>query len=312
MCTLRNTLTLLLILVTFASAACSIRPELDLTLQESDRGAAYLERMSDRSFQAAHPIKLAPDIIARVLRGVLVKDEQRLLQNLLVGKPDAVRVFRDDEVDYLAPLLVEGLSRAASDQQVGFRITQTGAPMSSQAVAAGVGSSEPPLRPAPPESTSGALYAYGRSLYLTVTHYRYRTERADTINMANRRIPDPTGLANRTVLFIPESAKRPDSYRDARSTKSTLVIDYELLATLPTTSGSLPQSSATPPPTAGTTPAASQQPAPVQDHTSQKDADVEALRKELQEIKQKLAEQEAERALLQPQQPSKQKSQSIP
>jgi hypothetical protein len=80
--------------------------------------------------------------MARVLTGVVVKENRGLLGNLVAGKPEAVRAFRDEDVEYLAPLLVEGHTRAASDQQVGFRVVQTRAPA---------------------ESTKGSLYAYGRS-----------------------------------------------------------------------------------------------------------------------------------------------------
>ena len=51
---------------------------------------------------------------------------------LVADKPEAVRAFRDEDVEYLAPLLVEGLTRAAADQQVGFRVVQSGAPISSK------------------------------------------------------------------------------------------------------------------------------------------------------------------------------------
>ena len=64
-------------------------------------------------------------------------------------------MFTVEDVECLAPCLVEGLTRAASDQQVGFRVVQTGAPA---------------------ESTKGSLYAYGRSLYLNLA-------------MAHRRVP---------------------------------------------------------------------------------------------------------------------------
>ena len=92
----------------------------------------YLERISDRSLQAAHPITLSVDTMARVLRGVAVKENRGFLGGLVGGKPEAVRVFREEDVEYLAPLLVEGLTRAASDQQVGFRVGQTGAPTARQ------------------------------------------------------------------------------------------------------------------------------------------------------------------------------------
>ena len=128
-------------------SACATRPELDLTIHESERGAVYVERIADRSFQAAHPITLSADTMARVLRGVVIKENLGLLGILVARKPEAVRAFRDEDVEYLAPLLVEGLSRAASDERVGFRVVQTGVPA---------------------ESTKGSLYAYGRSLYLTL------------------------------------------------------------------------------------------------------------------------------------------------
>jgi hypothetical protein len=84
-----------------------------------------------------------------------------------------------------------------------------------------------------------------------------------------------------TILFIPESAKRPDSYRDARSTDATLVIDYNLLATMPAASDM--RSTAAQPPT------------PAKGEPTQRDTDLDALRKEMEDIKKKLAEQEAER-----------------
>ena len=248
------------------ASACSTGPELDLALHETDRGAVYLERIADRSFQAAHPITLSADTMARVLRGVVIKENRGLLGILVAGKPEAVRAFGDEDVEYLAPLLVEGLTRAASDEQVGFRVVQTGAPA---------------------ESTKGSLYAYGRSLYLTLPWL---------IPVSRYGAGGPT--RSPTILFIPESAKRPDSYRDARSTDATLVIDYGLLATMPAASAM--RSTAAQPPT------------PDKGEPTQRDTDLDALRKELQDIKQKLAEQETERTRSTPTSSPKPTPRSIP
>ncbi len=272
--------------ITLALAACATGPDLDLTVHESERGGVYVERIPDRSFQAAHPITLSADTMARVLRGVVVKENHGLLGNLVAEKPEAVRAFRDEDVEYLAPLLVEGLTRAAADQQVGFRVVQVGAPISSKSAGPtfclssvrfpGVCASE-----ITQESTGGSLYAYGRSLYLTLTGYRHRTDRAESDNPANRPIYNSTRLANHTVHFIPESAKRPDSYRNAHSTDATLVIDYNLLATMPAAPDMRPT--------------AVQPPTPAKGEPTQRDTDLDALRKEMEDIKKKLAEQEAER-----------------
>src|SRR6267143_2459891 len=235
--------------ITLALSACATRPELDITIHESERGAVYVERIADRSFQAAHPITLSADTMARVLRGVVIKENLGLLGILVARKPEAVRVFRDEDVEYLAPLLVEGLTRAASDQQVGFRVVQTGAPA---------------------ESTKGSLYAYGRSLYLTLPWVN-----------AVYQVRAGGPARSHTIHFIPESAIRPDSYRNAHSTDATLVIDYDLLATMPASSDMQPTDAQTPMPAKG--------------EPTQRDTDLDEVRKELQDIKKKLAEQEADR-----------------
>jgi hypothetical protein len=252
---------------------------------------------------------LSADTMARALRGVVVKDSRGLiLGNLIPGKSVVGRAFEDKDVEYLAPLLAEGLTKAASDQRVGFRVVQVGAPTNSQIAGLtfcmdsvrlpGVCESELPSGAISEELTAGSLYVYGRSLYLTLTEYRYRTKRAETSTTANRRIFNPAGMANRTVHFVPESAKRPDSYRTALSTDATLAIDYELLATMPAASDMQP-TTAQPPTSASGEP-------------TQRDTDMDELRKELQEIKKKLAEQETARTGSSPSASPKSPPRSIP
>ena len=273
-------------------SACATGPDLDVTIHESERGAVYVERIPDRSFHAAHPVTLSVDTMARVLRGVVVKDSRGVvLGNLIPGKTVVDRAFEDKDVEYLAPLLVAGLARAASDQQVGFRVVQADKAANSQIAGLtfcvdsvrfpGTCESDLPAGAVSEESTAGSLYAYGQSLYLTLTEYHYRTKRAETSTTANRRIFNPSGMGNRTVQFVPESAKRPDSYRTMLSTDTTLAIDYGLLATMPAT--------------AEIRPTVAQPQTPTTGKPAQRDTDMEEVRKELQEIKKKLAEQETER-----------------
>jgi len=261
--------------------ACSTGPEL-IKIEESPQGAVYLKRISDGSLEAAHPIKIDSATIALMLSGILIREHQPAPRTPSGGS-DSRPVFSGSQVGYLAPLISEGLRRAASDQQVGFRIGQLGEPGLSQRVGASV------------PSTTAVLYAYGRSLYVTLTQYHSPEEAATT-----SKIADTTGLANRTLSFVPEAAKRPDTYLDARSTDRTLVIDYALLdrlpaaASVPASAGSPPRpqsSPASPPPSADEGKA----------NPAKKDSEIEALRKELEEIKKQLAEQQAERARSQPQ-----------
>lgn len=265
-------------------SACATGLDLDLMIYESERGAVYVERISDRSFQAAHPITLSTDTMVRILRGVGVKENRGLFGNFIIGRPETVRAFRDEDVQFLAPLMVEGLTRAASDQQVGFRIVQ----------------------PEVTESTRGSLYIYGQSLHLTVPWL---------IPLSRNGAGGPA--LPPTIFFIPESAKRPDSYRDARSTEMTLVINYGLLA-------SLPVDSETPPsvqipvggPDATTGQTIPPVPAPrtqtIQPPAQPSERAWDDMKKELQDIKRQLAGQEAERILRKQQGSSKQKTPVIP
>jgi hypothetical protein len=109
--------------------------------------------------------------------------------------------------------------------------------------------------------------------------------------MPNRRIPDRTGLLNHTVMFMPESAKREDTYRNSLSTDTTLVIDYELLAGLPLDAEKEVVSQ--PPPIPPVAPAQEQR--AKTGESTKKDPELEALRKELEDIKRQLADQDAKR-----------------
>jgi len=271
---------LALIFCVFASG-CASPPRPELTVHDSQRGSVFLERIPDTSFQATHPITLGSGTIARALRGIHVRDDKNTLQALFASQPTTARAFSDEEADFLAPLLATAFTRATPDQRIGFRIIQIGSPSYSQKEGAGFGSSEPPLTLAPKETTAGVFFAHGRSLHMSLTQYRHRQQKPDTIGGPNRHYPDPTGLDRRELVFLPKEARRPDTYRVGDADLPTLIIDYELLAKLP----DQPATPAAVPPAA----ASPVQPAAQPAATAQ---EVEELKKELQEIKRQLAEQQ--------------------
>jgi hypothetical protein len=280
--------------------ACSSIPKPELTIYESAKGSVYLARVEDKSFQAAHPIKLEPQLIARVLRGAYVRSDITTLQALAGRQSHAVRVFTDEDIDeFLAPLIATALGQAAPDQQVGFRVANLATTTYTQTTGGGVGSSEGPLGQSTTETTGGLMYAHGLSLHFTLTQYRHRPLKPDTIGGANRYYPDPTGVARRDFAFAPKEALRPDSYKQPNVSGdpdvTTFVIDYQALALLPEQPAAVP----------GVAPAAPAAAAPavvvphttselesVKESISKKDAEVEALKKEMEAIKQQLNEQQ--------------------
>ena len=298
----RHTSALGLVFAVFVTA-CSSGPQLDVTIQQSARSGVYLERIPTRQFQATHPIRLAPELIARSLQGVQIEDGKGLLQSLSAQQNRTLSVFSQDDIALLTPAIAEGLSQAAPDQQVVFRVVQNEHFEGRDKTGAGVGSGTAPQRNQE-STTSGKLFVYGRSLYLTIHQFRHHTESPDTINMPNRRLPEPTGLRNRTVLFMPQTALRPDIYAPpfaAEEGLTTLVIDYDALAKTPTAAVPLPPaiSDSTP----AITPAQALTPQPantpplhddvqqIKDRMKQKEREVEEMRRELDEIKRQLGNQ---------------------
>ena len=204
-------------------------PHPDLTIHESPQGAVYLERISDSQLEASHPITLDPSLIAGVLDGIFVSDANSTMDRIFANAPQSARAFSDDDTAYLAPLISTALAKASSVQRVQFRVVRLASPLwRPSGGGAGVGSSGPSKTGSQPETTAGSVYAFGRSLHVTLTQYRHRDTRPDTISGPNRYFPDPTGLDGRQVLFAPEAALRPDTYRrPGEAPETTLVIDYE-------------------------------------------------------------------------------------
>lgn len=181
-------------------------------IHESARGSVYLEEVPDWSFEAAHPISIDPTTMVSVLRGVQIEERKSMSQTATGMEPRAVRAFSDDDIEFLAPLLATALSKAHSEELVGFRLVQ---PASTGTV-----------------STAGTLYTHGSYLYLSLTQYRSNSD-----SKSGRQLSGSGGLTRRVISFVPETAQRLNLPRPpgapVQSNLTTLVIDYASLAKLP-------------------------------------------------------------------------------
>jgi hypothetical protein len=268
-------ISILLALLCLVLTACGTTGKIIL---DDPRGTVSLQTMSDRSIQATHPANLDPTLLAKILRGVEIQEQEHGIQKYLAGPSSSVPVFSDDQIRFLAPLLAEGLRTATPDQRIEYRVrtTHEGSMLESSTT----------------ETTAGSVYAYGRLLYVILTQYRYsptRTNLTAAGDMAYRsRPPDSSGLLDRIVLFIPNDAQRSDAFDPPEGGKSTdrfLAIDYQMLQHPPpaTATGQTAPTRESP---AGTS--ASEGPA----HTTEALAqEVETLRKELQSVQKQLGSQ---------------------
>lgn len=291
---------IVLVLLTILLSGCMTGSHVDVIVQESAQGRISLDRIPDRRFQATHPIRLDQALISRSLQGLMVREETGLLRALSMNQPLTAPAFSQQDIAFLAPAITDALRQAAADQRVGFRLIQRG-----ERAGAAVGSSEPPLRHSTEETTSGTVFVYGHSLFITLTEYRHRRDAPDTVNMPNRRLPQPGVELNRHLAFTPAEALRSDRFAPAFIDDPTnlLIIDYEALAKLPLSStpptasprtADRPQPSPTPEPIA---PAATDSELhTIKEEMKKRASEVEELRKELQDIKRQLGEQQGNRS----------------
>lgn len=272
------------------SGACTHAPEVDTVLHEAQRGSVYLERIPDRGFKAAHPVAIEESVIARTLSGVMVTERKTALQTAFSKQLPTNRAFSEEDVRFLVPFLAAALRQAAADQQVGFKVHSYPSDLSyASRSGAGVGSSDPLLTNSSLlETTTGHLLSQDRWLYLTVSEYKKRPEQPDTINMANRRLPDPSGQGDKDLVFEPKEALKPNGKGGPSSSSSdtVFVIDYRQLAQLPTVgvppvpaSGKRP-SDPTPQPDAK-----EQDIKQIKEEMKKKDVEIENLKKEMEDIR---------------------------
>jgi hypothetical protein len=303
--------------------SCSSTPRPDIIFHEGPEGGVSLEFLADRNLRVAQPIKLDRGLVARILNGIQVGEPKTAAQTLFSNNVKPERVFSDEDTAFLAPLISSALSRATADQQVRFRVIHLVSPITHPSGGdASIGSSAPQTDGLQKETTAGTLYAYGRSLHVMLDEYRHRAVKPDVISEPNRYYPDPSGLKEREVQFVPQSALRPDSYK--HSDGNTLVIDYDTLAkrplaelgnsvTVPAAATSAPSSTSTEARTHAEdqpimSPSISSEPIksgrnsvrgndevrPLKDLVIRKDLELETLKKELRSLRRQLSERDAQ------------------
>ncbi len=288
-----TTRALLAVLALTMLSGCAVFSPSRTMLYDTPDGQVLLEQVVSRGstavfrdkqeLGASHPIMLDASILARVLQGLTFQNSTRAIATgTTASNPDSntMPLFTEQEIAFLAPRLSEALSRATPSQFVAFRLPRASHPIpdtGSQTDAA-------------EEQTAGALYAYGRSIHLTVTAWP-RSEASGTADKA-------------ALAFSPTSALRPDAYRRSAlpfpNNLPSFVVDYRKLPTTPirtvTAESVTPQTppQPSPAPTAlATLQAPSQNDGQLQRELQtlknliiQKDLELERLRQELQQAKQ--------------------------
>jgi len=163
-------------------------------VHKNAKGSVYLKEIADWSFEASHPAAVDQLTMLRIVKGVVTDDVQKMSGNMPASGSKPMRVFSDEDAEFLAPLLAQGLSQAKPEQIVGFKVSPS----------AGSGT----------EPTAGTLYMHKGSIYLTIAPSSNRK--------SSGFIPSSAARLEKAASFVALG-----------NGAMTLVIDYQALAKAP-------------------------------------------------------------------------------
>lgn len=249
-------------------------------LAQNSMGSVYLEDVSDWSYEASHPAVIDQLTIAKIVKGIYRNDDMGGTSKMSAGGSTPMRIFSDEDAEFLSPLLAQGLSKAKPEQVVGFRVSSS----------AGSGA----------EPTTGSIFVQKGSIYLTI-----------------QKGAEPTGFMPESAARIePAPAYAAGGARGVM----TMIIDYHALAKAPMPAAmAMPMTKATPitTPTASAAPIMGAAPAKAQPVASsagedellaqnlndmrvarealvKKDSEIKMLRKESEWMKRELRDRDEE------------------
>ena len=157
------------------------------------KGGVYLEEVTDWSFEASHPAIIDQQTMVKVVKGMYRNEGTSGSSRMSAGGSKPMRVFNDEDAEFLSPLLTQSLAKAKPEQIVWFRISSS----------AGSGS----------EPTTGSLYVHNGSIYLTI----------------GTGVKPTDFMPESAARTEPASAYATSGAVDAM----TMIIDYHALATAP-------------------------------------------------------------------------------
>jgi hypothetical protein len=159
-------------------------------IHKSARGSVQLREVPDWSFEASHPVIIDHMTMLKVVKGVSTDETMPASTKMPASGSKPMRAFSDEDAEFLAPLLAQGLSQAKPEHIVGFTAS----------LSAGSGA----------EPTAGTLYMKDGALYLTVAFH-------------GKKAPH---FAPSTVVRL----EKAPSFAMTRPGAMTMVIDYQALA----------------------------------------------------------------------------------
>lgn len=116
----------ILLFVSGSISHCGWTPEVKTNIYEGPEGSVALETVSAETFPNSHPVDLSPTQLSRAMSGVHLSAHKGLFQTILTGEETPERLFSDQAVTFLEPLILTALAKATAEEHVTFSLPVKG------------------------------------------------------------------------------------------------------------------------------------------------------------------------------------------
>lgn len=104
---------------------CSWTPEVETILHEGPECVISLKTSHALKKAPKHPASLSESLIAKILKGMAVSQEEGILQQLLLSTHHPVPAFSPSQIDFLAPHVSMAFSQVTPEEIVHFKCSRT-------------------------------------------------------------------------------------------------------------------------------------------------------------------------------------------
>jgi len=121
----RHSASVLVAVLVLEGLGCARLPYTTTVVYEDRRVAVMLQREITLTGYA-HPVQITPQQVAAMLRGYSFREQQRLPLRWFAEEASPNKLFREDELQVLAPQLAEALQKVGPEERVYFELIAPG------------------------------------------------------------------------------------------------------------------------------------------------------------------------------------------
>lgn len=122
---LRQSTGLLIAAYILIGLGCARMPYTTSMVHQDQRVTVMLQREIEQAGYT-HPVQIAPQQVATILRGFSLREQQRLPLRWFAEEAPPKKIFREDELDVLTPQLADALQKAGPGERVYFELFAPG------------------------------------------------------------------------------------------------------------------------------------------------------------------------------------------